>query len=108
MIDQHHGWNKSFKPLMIGYTLAILITVASYHVLTRHHLTNTILIWTLISLAVFQALTQLIFFLHIGLESKPRWNLITFLFATVVLVIIIFGSIWIMQNLGYYLTPKGL
>ncbi|NGX46262.1 MAG: Cytochrome bo(3) ubiquinol oxidase subunit 4 [Chlamydiae bacterium] len=107
MIDQHHGWYKSFKPLAIGYTLSLLLIVAAYRFLTQYHLTHTELIIALFSFCIVQALIQLIFFMHLGIESKPRWNLITFLFTVLVLVIIVGGSIWIMENLEYNLMPTG-
>lgn len=108
MIDEHHGWNKSFKPLLIGFTLSILLTIAAYRILTRYHLTHGFLMVTLFSFCIIQACVQLTFFLHLGVESKPRWNLITFLFAILVIVVVVGGSIWIMETVKYNLMlPKG-
>ena len=39
---------------------------------------DTHLIYTIIGLALIQAIVQLIFFLHVGQEAKPRWELIIF------------------------------
>lgn len=107
MIDRHYGWNKSFKPLFIGYTLAILLTVAAYRFLIKYHLTHGALVGTLFTFAIVQALIQLIFFLHLGIEKKPRWNLITFLFTVLIIAIVVGGSIWIMENLRYDLMNSG-
>ncbi len=63
----------------------------------------------LAALAVTQLLVQLLFFLHLGRESKPRWNLIVLAFAVMVVVIVVFGSLWIMKNLQYnhgHQTPE--
>lgn len=106
MIDRHHGWNKSFKPLYLGYTLSALLTVAAYRIATRYHLTAAALVYTLLSLCVIQAAVQFIFFLHLGLEAKPRWNVITFLFMVLVVAIIIGGSFWIMHNLDYNVMER--
>jgi cytochrome o ubiquinol oxidase operon protein cyoD len=57
-------------------------------------------------LAVVQLFVQLYFFLHMGDESKPRWNLMAFLFMLLVLVIVVFGSLWIMKNLDYHMSPS--
>jgi cytochrome o ubiquinol oxidase operon protein cyoD len=56
---------------------------------------------TLGSLAFVQVIIQLIFFLHLGEEESPRWNLISFLFMVGVVFIIVAGSLWIMFNLDY-------
>ncbi len=50
-------------------------------------------------LALFQATVQLHYFLHLGDESKPQWNLFTFLFMLVLAFILVAGSLWIMYNL---------
>jgi cytochrome o ubiquinol oxidase operon protein cyoD len=49
-------------------------------------------------------MVQLVFFLHLGGEGKPRWRLTAFLFMLLVLVILVFGSLWIMYNLDYHMT----
>lgn len=107
MIERHYGWNKSFKPLWLGLVFSLLLTVASYRILTRYHLTHTHLVVTLFTLGIVQALLQFVFFLHLGVEKKPRWNLMLFLFTLLVLILVIGGSIWIMENLNYNLmtTP---
>lgn len=105
MIDPRHGWNVSFKPQFIGFTSSLILTLAAYRIVGGHHLAGDLLVYTIFGLAVIQALVQLVFFLHLGLESKPHWNMITFLFTVMVILIIIGGSIWIMDNLNYNLMP---
>jgi cytochrome o ubiquinol oxidase operon protein cyoD len=78
--------------------LMVLRHVNSYHTAISHDT----LIFMLVGLALTQLLTQLIFFLHLDRESKPRWNMTVLLFAVTVVVIIVFGSLWIMDNLNYH------
>jgi cytochrome o ubiquinol oxidase subunit IV len=106
MIDQHHGWNLSYKPQFLGFTLSLLLTLAAYRIVVYMHLEDGELMLTLYGLAVAQAVLQLVFNLHLGLESKPHWNMITFLFTVLVIIIVIGGSVWIMDNLNYNLMPK--
>lgn len=105
MIDLHHGWNASFKPQFLGFVVSTVLIASSYLIVGHHHLSNEALTLTIFGLAVVQALVQLVFFLHLGLESKPHWNTITFLFVVLVIVIIIGGSLWIMNNINYNLMP---
>jgi len=105
MIDQHHGWNFSSKPLFLGLVLSLILTFAAYRIVTEQHLFGHSLILTLYGLAMGQAIVQLIFYLHIGLETKPHWNIITFLFTLLVTIIVIGGSLWIMSTLNYQLMP---
>jgi cytochrome o ubiquinol oxidase operon protein cyoD len=103
MIDPHHGWNVSVKPPLIGFVLSFILVFASYLIVVNGHFSNFFLLAMLFSLAVVQALVQLVFFLHLGLESKPHWNVITFLFTVLVILIVLGGSLWIMDNLNYNL-----
>jgi len=105
MIDRHHGWNFSLKPLHIGLVISIILAFAAYRIVTHYHLTDTLLFYTLFSLATVQAIVQLVFFLHLGLESKPHWYLITFIFTVLIIVIVVGGTLWIMKNLSYNLMP---
>lgn len=58
------------------------------------------LIYTVIALALVQAIVQLLFFLHVGQEAKPRWETVVFYFMVVILFIIAAGSLWIMNDLN--------
>ena len=52
-------------------------------------------------LALLQFTVQMIYFLHLGHESRPRWKLGVFGMMLVVVLIIVFGSLWIMNSLNY-------
>jgi cytochrome o ubiquinol oxidase subunit IV len=104
MIDSKHGWNKSLKPLFLGFFISLVLTIAAHRII-YHHFTPFMLLFTIFGLGIVQALTQLVFFLHLGLEKKPHWTFISFLFAVVIIGIIIGGTLWIMMNLQYNVGP---
>jgi cytochrome o ubiquinol oxidase subunit IV len=88
---------------VLGFLASVLLTLATYFAV-MHKLLPTEHLLTLIAIfAVVQASVQLFIFLHIGEEKKPHWKLTIFLFMLLVLVIIVFGSIWIMYSLNYNL-----
>lgn len=105
MIDPHHGWNASLKPQFIGFISSLVLLIAVYRIIMHHHLSDALLYATISGAAIAQALLQLVFFMHLGLETKPRWNSITFFFAVLVILLIIGGSLWIMNNINYNLMP---
>lgn len=104
-MDRLHGWTVSFKPLHLGLICSLILISAAYRIVTYYHLTHVELVYAVFGLGIFQAVLQLIFFLHLGLESKPHWYLITFLFTLIIMIIVVGGSMWIMQNLSYNLMP---
>ncbi|CCB89507.1 MAG: cytochrome C oxidase subunit IV family protein [Simkania sp.] len=106
MIDTHHGWNFSFKPITIGFVLSIILTAAAYRIVTHHHVSKMMMTEAVAFLAIAQAALQLIFFLHLGLESKPRWSSFMFLSMVFFILVLVIGSIWIMWHLGYNTMPS--
>ncbi len=85
----------------IGFILSIILTFVAYGLVVGKVFTGWYLVFSLIGLALIQLLVQLVFFLHLSHESKPRWNLIVFSFMMVTVLIIALGTLWIMDNLDY-------
>jgi cytochrome o ubiquinol oxidase operon protein cyoD len=106
MIDPRHGWNASYKPHFLGFVMSFLLIVAVYRIVMDHELRDALLVTTVVVFTVLSALIQLVFFLHLGMESKPHWFMMTFLFSALVIVIVIGGSLWIMNNINYDLMPS--
>ncbi len=99
-----HGTLKSY---IIGFILSILLTIIPYELVVGHLLTGVNLVASVVIFGVLQLLVQLIFFLHLSSESKPRWNLAAFIFTVLVVVILVVGTIWIMYNLNINMVHNG-
>lgn len=97
-----HG---SLATYTAGFVLSVVLTVAAYYFVVNDTFAHRELIAIIVGLAVAQLMVQLLFFLHLGKESKPRWNLIVFMFMLMVVGIVVIGSIWIMDNLDYNMMP---
>lgn len=100
-----HG---SVASLTVGFISSLILTFAAFFAVQNHWFSNKdTLINFLILTALTQFVVQVMCFLHLGKESGSKWNLNAFLFMVVVVVIIVFGSIWIMRNLDYnmMMTP---
>lgn len=85
---------------MIGFIASILLTSASFYLVYAKSLQGTGLIFAIVFLALVQAVFQLLFFLHVGQEDKPRWETLVFYFMVSILLIIVIGSLWIMFDLN--------
>ena len=105
MIDTHHRWNTSFTPVIFGFFLSFCLLVTAYFIAVRHVLHHWPMLLTVMGLACVQAIAQLVLFLHVGLEAKPRWYALAFLFMLAILLTIIGGSLWIMYSLNYTMMP---
>lgn len=100
-------WHGTLKSYGIGLAASFLLTVASFYLVIARLLADSLLIYTLIGLAITQAIVQLLFFLHIGqAEAKPRWESLTFCFTLLILLIIVIGSLWVMHDLNDRMMPE--
>lgn len=115
-ITEHKQTNThgSVSSYIIGFILSILITIAAYipvyvHQTSAHEVfSHAFLIPFVLILAFVQLTVQLWFFLHIGKESGPRWNLAFFVSTFGLVLLVVVMSIWIMNHLNTNMTPADM
>lgn len=111
-VSTHDVSRGSKKTYVIGFVLSLLLTATAFtlvrvHVAHHHaYPTDSFMVAALPLLAVTQLFVQMVCFLHLGRESKPRWNAYAFAFAVTVVIIIVIGSLWIMSNLNYRMSSS--
>lgn len=91
---------------VIGFVLSLILTLAAYFVVVGKIVTGAALAITVGALAIAQFIVQVLFFLRLHQEKKPHWKLTVFFFMLLVLVVIIFGTLWIMLSLNYNLMTN--
>jgi cytochrome o ubiquinol oxidase subunit IV len=92
-------WHGTLSAYLIGLVASLLFTTLSFFLVIERPLSEPYLVYSIVSLALIQAIFQLRFFLHLGQEAKPRWESIVFYFMVMVLLIVALGSLWIMYDL---------
>lgn len=99
------------RSYLIGFGLSLGLTIIAFTVAALQYeskgmaYSQGLLMIGLVLLAITQLVIQLLFFFHLGKETKPRLNTMSFLFMIMVVSIIGFGSLWIMYNLDYNMMP---
>lgn len=112
VISKHEPKHGSLLTYVVGFVTSVILTLIAFllvemHLHANNHVaSNNPLIAAIIGLALVQFLVQAFCFLHLGRETKPRWKLFVFYFMIVVVAILVFGSLWIMSNLNYRMTPE--
>ncbi len=94
----------TIKSYITGFILSLLLTLAAYFVVTNQIFSGNLLVGVVLGFAIMQLAVQMTFFLHLLDETKPRWNLIIFLTTLSIILLVIVGSLWIMNNLNYHMT----
>jgi len=82
-----------------GFGLSLALTIVAYF-LAMGYPTHPLMLIILGALALAQLAVQLTYFLHLGDEVGPRLKQLSFGFMSVLLLILVVGSIWIMVNLN--------
>lgn len=98
----------TYKSYLLGFILSILLTFTAYFIVAYQLLVGGLLVLTIVGLAIIQLLVQLILFLHLGQEAGPRWKLAAWISTVAVILIIVTGSLWIMDNLSYHMMPADI
>lgn len=100
--------NRLVVRYVIGFGAALCLSVAAYLVATGNWLDSAAATMAvLLVLAVVQLIVQLVCFLHLSLEGRSRNRTLSFGFTILMMLIIVVGSIWIMNNLDYRMGMSG-
>jgi cytochrome o ubiquinol oxidase operon protein cyoD len=97
-----HGTKMSY---IVGFLLSLLFTAIPYYLVVQKIVTGDLLLATILEFAVLQLAVQIFFFLHLGRGPKPLYNVVFFVATVGLILVVVLGSIFIMNNLQYNMTP---
>ena len=94
---------KDFHSYVWGIALALVLTLVPFALVHWAVIPGVSLLRVIGALALVQIVVHFRFFLHIGFRQK-REDLQLILFSTLLLVIMVAGTIWIMASLAMRMT----
>lgn len=94
----------SLKSYITGFVLSVVLTAIPFWLVMHGELSRPATLVAIFAAACIQIMVHLYYFLHLNTSSRMRWNLLALVFAVLIMVLIIGGTIWIMANLRYHLT----
>lgn len=86
-----------------GFGFSLILTIIPYILVTKDIVHGSSAVYGLMAYAFLQLGVQVYFFLHLGDEKAPRWNLISLVFMFSAVFFIGIATLWIMKNLNYNL-----
>lgn len=98
--DAQKQWHGSLRSYIIGFLTSLLLTAVSFALCLYKPFSEMTTIYTIVSLALIQAVVQLLYFLHLGQEDRPKWETGVFFMMLLLLLIIAIGSLWVMNDLN--------
>jgi cytochrome o ubiquinol oxidase subunit IV len=98
----------TLRSYVTGLILALVLTAVPFWTIMSGQVSGTSAAVTLAIFALGQVVVHLVFFLHMNGSSAQRWNLMAFLFAVLIVVILVGGSLWIMHHLNDNMMAMGM
>lgn len=116
LVDQHdaapgeegiaeHEPVGGLQGYILGYGLAILLTVASFVAARSGFIYEPAVISALVVLAIGQMGVHLVFFLHLTTGSDNTNNVLALAFGVFIVALVVLGSVWIMTHLNHNMMP---
>ena len=105
--DEHEGGSgfSQFQVYLLGFLLAIGLTVASFWIAGSHLVWGPGIPAALLALAVAQIGVHLVFFLHITSGPENTNNTLALAFGVMIVLLVVVGSVWIMAHLNHNMMP---
>ncbi|MBP2170141.1 cytochrome o ubiquinol oxidase operon protein cyoD [Erwinia toletana] len=100
-VNDHGAAHGSVKSYMIGFVLSIILTGIPFWMVMDGGATHSTILAVVLICAVVQVLVHLGYFLHLNTKTEDGWNMVAIVFAALIILIVVVGSIWIMWNLNY-------
>jgi cytochrome o ubiquinol oxidase subunit IV len=105
--DEHTGdeITSGIVGYLVGFVLAVGLSVVSFYI------ARSTLVWApsipiaLSVLALAQMGVHLVFFLHITSGPDSINNVLALAFGLLIVVLLVFGSLWIMYHLNHNMLP---
>ncbi len=98
-----HG---SLGSYVIGFLLAVMLTAIPFWLVMAKVIANpqtTAVV--LLAFAAVQVVVHMVYFLHMNPKSEGGWNMLALIFTTMLVVIMMSGSLWVMYHLNHNMMP---
>jgi cytochrome o ubiquinol oxidase subunit IV len=97
--------SSSLQSYLLGFGLAIILTLASFGAAVTHLVWPPGLAVLLAVLAIAQMGVHLVFFLHVSSSPESANTVLALAFGIFVVGLVVFGSMIIMANLNTHMMP---
>lgn len=97
--------HTTLRSAVTGYLFSLFLSLEAYLFVTHHLVMGGFLLAVIVATALVQLVVQLVFFLHITERFPHNWNLAILGFTGLIVAIVVGGSLWIMNNLKYQMSP---
>jgi len=103
MSAESHG---SYKSYLTGFILSVVLTAVPFYVVLSDVNINPLwAVGIIFALGAVQVMVHIHYFLHVTVKAEDGWQVLSLIFAGVILAIILAGSIWVMFHMNANMMP---
>jgi cytochrome o ubiquinol oxidase subunit IV len=105
----HHddGMHATTGGYAIGFLLSVVLTAVPFWLVMNRVLpTSGLTAFVVLAFAIVQIVVHMVFFLHMNTKSEGGWNMLALIFTTVLVAIMLAGSMWVMHHLNTNMMPS--
>lgn len=101
-VPDYGSGQKKLSIYLVGLVCCLLLTFLSFWIVMANQFSKLTMFSVIYASAIIQFLVQVICFLRLNTQTEQaRTNVLSLLFTIVILISIIIGSLWIMNNLNF-------
>jgi cytochrome o ubiquinol oxidase operon protein cyoD len=105
----HHATTSGHSTLrgyLTGFALSVLLTAIPFWLVMHKVIANpNLLAMAVLGLAAVQIVVHMVYFLHMNAQSEGGWTMLALIFTTVLVIIALSGSLWVMYHLNENMMP---
>lgn len=98
--------HKTMNSYIVGFILSLIFTLIPYYMVVNQTVSGNALLATILGFALVQMIIQIVFFLHLGRGPKPFYNIVFFASTVGIILVVVGGSIVIINNLHRNKSPS--
>lgn len=108
--DDDHGHEShdhgSLKSYATGFILSVILTAIPFWlVMGKTFSSSSTTAMVILGFAAVQIVVHMIYFLHMNTRSEGGWSMLALIFTTMLVVITLSGSLWVMFHLNHNMMP---
>jgi cytochrome o ubiquinol oxidase operon protein cyoD len=110
----HHGHDGhsegsphgSLKSYTTGFLLSVVLTaIPFYLVMAKVFDKSSTTALVVLAIAAIQIVVHMVYFLHMNTKAEGGWSMLALTFTSVLVVIMLSGSIWVLYHLDHNMMP---
>ena len=104
----HHGGasHGTVRSYVTGFVLSVVLTVIPFWLVMADVFGNAMVTAILVlEFGIAQIFVHMHYFLHMNTKSEGGWTMMALIFTTVLVLITLIGSTWVMYHLNAHMMP---